>query len=207
MPRSSRAQMALHRQDVLEGAAHLLRSSGPAAVTVAAATAGAGLTAGAFYKQFVSKDALLSEASNWAVDRSREDFDRLLKNTPEQNSTRDTLITAYLSDAHVDDLGSGCVISTLASDVTRDPDSPMGDAVSIAITELVRLLTSADGDREQALTDAATIVGAVIIARAARGSDASDEILRAARHALVPDQAVGDGENKAMRTQGASERG
>lgn len=198
--------MALHRQDVLEGAAHLLRSSGPAAVTVAAATARAGLTAGAFYKQFVSKDALLSEASNWAVERSREDFDRLLKNTPEQN-TRDTLITAYLSDAHVDDLGSGCVISTLASDVTRDPDSPMGDAVSIAITELVRLLTSADGDREQALTDAATIVGAVIIARAARGSDASDEILRAARHALVPDQAVGDGENKAMRTQGASERG
>lgn len=185
MPRASRAQMEEHRRAVVDGAARLLRSSGPAAVTVTAVTASAGLTAGAFYKQFESKEALLEEACAAAVGQRRHSIQRLMASAGDAASARDALITAYLSEAHVDHPQSGCVVPALAADVARDPASPLGDGLAGAVDELVDLLAEADGDRDRALRDMVTLVGAVTVARATRGSRQSVEVLRVARQTLL----------------------
>lgn len=185
MPRASRVQMEQHRRAVTEGAARLLRAAGPAAVTVSAVTASAGLTAGAFYKQFASKDALLAEACTLAVEQRSQYIQHLIATGSHETSTRSELITAYLSEAHIDNPQAGCVIPALATDVARDPGSPLTDIYAAAVAELVDLLAADDGDHERALTDMATLVGAVVLARATRGSGSSARILELAASALL----------------------
>lgn len=184
MPRASREQMEQHRHAVLKSASRLLRSAGPTAVTVSAVTASAGLTAGAFYKQFASKDALLAEAGTLAVEQRRQYLKHLITTRADPTSARDALISAYLSDAHIDTPEIGCIIPALATDVARDPESPLTDAYAVAVSELVDLL--ADGaDHEKALSDLTTLVGAVVLARAIRGSETSTKILKAAESTLL----------------------
>lgn len=181
MPRASRSQMEQHRRAVVEGAASLLRRSGPAAVTVSATTASAGLTVGAFYKQFSSKDALLQEAFDLAAEERRQYLGRLSVGHGDRASTREALIAAYLSDAHVENPQSGCIVAALVTDVARDPEIPFADAFEAAAEELLDLLSANNGDRERAMVELSTIVGAVILARATRGSATADELLRAVR--------------------------
>lgn len=67
MPRVSRAAAQEHRAQMVDAASRLLRERGPDAVTVTSVTEAAGMTQGAFYKQFASKDALVAEACRCAA--------------------------------------------------------------------------------------------------------------------------------------------
>ena len=62
MARSSRKDTELHRQQVIDGAATLLRERGVAGVNVGELMAEAGLTHGGFYRHFASKDELVGLA-------------------------------------------------------------------------------------------------------------------------------------------------
>lgn len=59
MARSSRKDTEKHRQQVIDGAATLLRERGVDGVNVGALMAEAGLTHGGFYRHFASKDELV----------------------------------------------------------------------------------------------------------------------------------------------------
>ncbi|EKU30878.1 TetR family transcriptional regulator [Alcaligenes sp. HPC1271] len=62
MGRVSREQAERNRERVLETACRLFRKHGVEGVSIGDIMKEAGLTAGAFYKQFVSKEALIDEA-------------------------------------------------------------------------------------------------------------------------------------------------
>ena len=96
---------------------------------------------------------------------------------------------AYLSPRHRDAPGQGCLLAALGSDTARQ-----GPAVRRAVTEGVR--AQVDGlaglvpgrtkaaKRQRALADYASLVGAMVLARAVDDPALSDEILHAAAAAL-----------------------
>ncbi len=194
----SKAQAAQNRQDILEAAARLYREHGLAGVGVAEVTRGAGLTHGGLYRHFESKDALVREACARAFELPKAVLqDALQHASPDQ--ARPAFVQAYLSAAHRDQPGEGCPVAALAVDVGR-----AGGGVAEAFTQGVkgnvsRFAALAHGlapgqepsaaQRTDAMVTLATLVGALVLARATAPADAalSDEILATVRaHLTAP---------------------
>ena len=169
MPRSSKQDTAKHRQQVIEGASELFRERGIDGVNVGELMGAAGLTHGGFYRHFASKDELAGLAAARAISKQAEAL-----------GDERSFIEGYLSPEHRDDMGHGCVVSALGPELARaDP------AVREAFVEAYRAFVDRFEDREQALAKLATLVGAIVIARATAGDPLSDEVLEAARRALL----------------------
>lgn len=77
MGRVSREQAERNRERVLETACRLFRKQGVEGVSIGDIMKEAGLTAGAFYKQFASKEALVEEASRFAFTQSFDSWERI----------------------------------------------------------------------------------------------------------------------------------
>jgi TetR/AcrR family transcriptional repressor of nem operon len=177
MARSSRKDTELHRQQVIDGAATLLRERGVAGVNVGQLMAEAGLTHGGFYRHFTSKDELVALALEKALADQREWVAGL--------SERE-LIEWYLSPAHRDDPAHGCTMGALGSEIGRGDDASR-EAFADGFASYLDTFAGLEGrDREEALARYATMVGALVIARATAGDPLSEEALEAARHALLP---------------------
>jgi TetR/AcrR family transcriptional repressor of nem operon len=106
--------------------------------------------------------------------------------TPQERATKDgrtAVVDAYLSAAHRDAPGSGCPTAGFGGDVAR---AIGGDATRQAyakgVEEFARLLSS---DDTPDLATLSTMVGALILSRATAGTELSDQILAAARSALI----------------------
>ncbi|WP_158809954.1 TetR/AcrR family transcriptional regulator [Beijerinckia sp. L45] len=177
----SREQVAENRQRILDAAGRLFRERGVEGVSVAEVMQAAGLTHGAFYGYFASKDDLLAQAFA-VLDRSPE--------TALDVQARRTYFDRYLSDGHRDDPGGGCCFVALAQDAARGAP-PLRDVMTQRLDEFVTALSAgADGAdaptrRRNAAADVATLVGAVVLARLADDPALSDEILAAARTRLL----------------------
>ena len=180
----SREQAAQNRERIVEAAAQLFRERGFEGIGVADLMKEAGLTHGGFYGHFSSKDDLIAEASARALTRSLA----LLSHLAERASgdPLSAIAGAYLNGKHRDDPGTGCLLAALGSDVSRQ-----GPAVRRAVTDHMRsaveLLTklipgkSRAARRQKAISTYATLVGAMVIARAVDNRELSQEILDAAR--------------------------
>jgi TetR/AcrR family transcriptional regulator, transcriptional repressor for nem operon len=169
MPRSSKQDTAKHRQQVIEGASELFRERGIDGVNVGELMGAAGLTHGGFYRHFASKDELAGLAAAHAIAKQAE----LL-------GDERAFIEGYLSPEHRDDVAHGCVVSALGPELAR-ADEPVREA----FVEAYRAFVERFGDDEQALAKLSTMVGALVIARVAKGDPLSDEVLAAARDALL----------------------
>ncbi len=185
MPRASREQREIHHERILTEAARLVRERGPEGVTVPGVMAAAGLTPGGFYKHFDSKDDLLVQAGDTAIRTRAQKLADLVAEDPA--TARERFLDTYLSTRHRDHPGRGCPTAALATDVGR-PGT--GEAVRARYAEGVRELAGAltdlrDGDEPAALADLATMVGAVLLARATAGDEVSERILAAARSRLA----------------------
>ncbi|MFD7589446.1 TetR/AcrR family transcriptional regulator [Kitasatospora sp. NPDC059811] len=199
MPRVSRAEAERHRQEVIDHTARLIREQGSDQVSVPQAMAAAGLTHGGFYRHFASKDDLVAQALTAAFTERREAMDRLADDppaddpapdapAPQHPSPRAEFLARYLSTLHRDNPGQGCAAAALAADAARaEPGSPLRTAFTAGLCDL------ADGfqhlpdaaERESALADLSTMVGALLLARASEDPALSDELLAAARHRLT----------------------
>jgi TetR/AcrR family transcriptional regulator, transcriptional repressor for nem operon len=178
----SREQAVRTRERILETAARRFRERGYEGIGVADLMKEAGLTHGGFYGHFSSKEELIAEASTRALTGSLA----LLGEIAERAS-RDRLAAvakAYLTSSHRDDPGSGCLLAALGPDVSRQ-----GPAVRRRVSEYVRsavdlLITLVPGKskatrRTKAITTYATLVGAMVMARAVDDPALSQEILDA----------------------------
>ena len=169
MPRSSKQDTAKHRQQVIEGASELFRERGIDGVNLGELMGAAGLTHGGFYRHFASKDELAGLAAARAISEQAASV-----------GDERSFIEGYLSPEHRDDMAHGCVVSALGPELARaDP------AVREAFVDAYRAFIDRFEDREQALAKLATLVGAIVIARATAGDPLSDEVLEAARRALL----------------------
>jgi TetR/AcrR family transcriptional repressor of nem operon len=178
MARSSRKDTELHRQQVIDGAATLLRERGVSGVNVGELMAQAGLTHGGFYRHFGSKDELVALAVAKALEGQRDWLD---------GQSEREVIDYYLSPEHRDDFANGCTMGALGSEIARTPqDGPAREAFASGAAAFLDAFAGLEGrDREEALARYATMVGALVISRATAGDPLSDEILAAARGALL----------------------
>jgi len=180
----SREQAAQNRERIIAAAAQLFRERGFEGIGVADLMKEAGLTHGGFYGHFSSKDHLIAEASARALTSSLA----LLSNVAERASgdPLSALAGAYLTSRHRDNPGAGCLLAALGPDVSRQ-----GPAVRRAVTDHIRsaveLLTklvpgkSRAARRQMAISTYATLVGAMVMARAVDDRELSQEILDAGR--------------------------
>lgn len=176
--RVTREKMAENRERIVATAARLFREKGFDGVGVDAIMQGVGLTHGGFYRHFRSKDDLAVEAVAYGLAASAEKQGGL--------ATLDDLVATYLSPAHRDNRGGGCLMAALGGDVARQ-----GIAVRRKLTAHVRgqldRLAGWLGGRneaarcERAIATLAGLVGAMVLARAVDDPALSDEILAAAR--------------------------
>jgi TetR/AcrR family transcriptional regulator, transcriptional repressor for nem operon len=180
----SREQATQNRERIIEAAARLFRERGFEGIGVADLMKEAGLTHGGFYGHFSSKDDLIAEASARALTRSLALF-----SNPRERASRDPLSAVadvYLTSKHRDDPGTGCLLAAVGSDVSRQGPAARR-AVTAHIRSAVELLTklvpgkARAARRRQAISTYATLVGAMVMARAVDDRELSQEILEAAR--------------------------
>ena len=185
----SREQVAQNREALIRAAARLFRERGIDGVGIAEICKHAGLTHGALYAQFPSKEALAAEAL--ADGTARANAGMAAARQGREPTLTDHLDT-YLSSQHRDDLGGGCAMAASASEIARQPRD-VGVAFTDGFNELVGIIErtlagrgSAAERRQRALAITAAMIGGIAAARAtATASPAlSDDILVAMRRLL-----------------------
>ena len=182
--RVSREQANANRERVVKTAARLFRERGFDGIGLADLMKEAGLTHGGFYRQFPSKEALLTEATGCAVSQTSD----YLAGVPAADRA-----AVYLSQEHRANPGLGCAIAALAGDVAR-ADAKTQAAFAAGVERLLACVggegAAASGSaRADAIQTLSALVGALVIARAtATGApDLSDEVLATVRRRLAGD--------------------
>ncbi|WP_409192163.1 TetR family transcriptional regulator [Bradyrhizobium sp. RDM4] len=174
------------RRHILDVASAQFRESGIAAVGLAGIMSAAGLTNGAFYTHFASKEDLVREVLTEALTRREERH----KANLEDGVAIETTIREYLSTRHRDNAGTGCPTAALAAEIARHPKATR-NAFTTKMSDVIALMAeqipsgSARDRRRKAITIYATIVGALQLARAVDDRQLSDEILENAVEAAV----------------------
>jgi TetR/AcrR family transcriptional repressor of nem operon len=180
----TRQQAELNRARVVKTAAQLFRERGFEGVGVADLMKAAGLTHGGFYAQFASKQHLMAEACEQALEELEQMWRVAFERAPKRPLT--AIASHYLSREHRDNPGAGCLVAALSIEASRQ--GPMVRAVLTEATKrfietLERIVPgrSAKARRRQALTSLAAMVGAVTLARTVSQGSLSEEILDAVR--------------------------
>ncbi|MEV6236982.1 TetR/AcrR family transcriptional regulator [Lentzea sp. NPDC051838] len=189
MGRSSRADAALHREQIVTATAQLLRERGSAGISVQDVMGAAGLSHGGFYKHFASKDELLGIATAAAFQSVLAQITDLV----EREDAWDAFVTEYLSVEHRDALGEGCANTALAAESARaEPDAPLRIAYSAGLARMIEFLVGLQDlpvdqleARRRAVVDLSTLVGALTMARATGKAPLSKEILDTVRNELT----------------------
>jgi len=185
----SGAKVAEHRAALVAAAKRLLKERGFDGAGVAEISRESGLTQGALYGQFKSKDALAAEAARKAFADGAAAWSELRDTAPDALSA---YLDAYLSNAHVKEVGSGCLMAACVSEVSRQSPA-IGAAFAEGFLTLVDLMQQAlpkatppEAARRRALALISAMAGSVALARALETSDPSlsREIVAAAREEL-----------------------
>jgi len=167
---------------ILKVAAKRFRELGLDGIGVADVMKQAGVTVGAFYKHFKSRDELVVEALGTAF----KDIDAWEKHA----ETLPQLLESYLTEAHRDGPGAGCAMGALLGDMSRASKSAKTVYTarikhSLAVT--AGLLPSEENadKRGRALLILSSLLGAINLSRAVSDPTLSREILDQVRRQLV----------------------
>jgi TetR/AcrR family transcriptional regulator, transcriptional repressor for nem operon len=180
--RVTKEKAAENRERIVTAAARLFREHGLLGVGVDALTEAAGLTHGSLYSHFGSKDGLMAEALS-------SGFARVQNKAAGITSLADAVM-AYVSAAHRDNPGTGCFMAALGCEMPRQSKNVRTTFTEIVRRNMTRLSAMMPARREraredQALATIATMVGAVVLARAVNDPEFSDRILAATRDRLL----------------------
>jgi TetR/AcrR family transcriptional repressor of nem operon len=177
------------RERVLAETAKAIRQEGPHGISVGGVMARAGLTHGAFYAHFGSRDALLAAG----VDRMfQEGRARLTGEVEAGRTSAEALrryINFYLSRDHRDADGWGCPVPVLSAEAPRLTDAVrerFARGVADLTGVIAGLLTAlgVEHPKENAASLLSEMVGALSLARAEPDRARSDAILKASRLSL-----------------------
>jgi TetR/AcrR family transcriptional repressor of nem operon len=158
MVRVSNKQAADNRRQVVGAASTLLRAKGLFGVGVRELMAAAGLTQGAFARQFGSKDALAAEACNLAFDGTEKSFASVLGEESSGRSRR--LVEYYLGPKPADEK---CPIAALSVDIARLPNGSQLHEVFSKRLERVIFQVAGDPQSPEKLLLFAAMIGASVL--------------------------------------------
>jgi len=182
----TKAKAAENRAALVQAAGSLFRERGIDGVGVAEISKKAGLTHGALYAQFPSKEALAAEGFTSAL---KEGWEQMTAGRDGRPATLTDYLDWYLSFDHRDNLATGCPMSASASEVARQ-DKILSERFTEGFEQLVAVMERGLGaspvkaeNRQRALAMAAAMIGGVAASRAVAKADPklSNQILRAVR--------------------------
>ena len=180
------------RQRIIDAASRQFRRDGVAAVGIAGIMADAGLTNGASYTHFESKEDLVRTVLAGALTNREQG----LRAAAQSGAGLEAAIRDYLSARHRDDPGRGCPTAALVAEIARHPRTTR-DTFTGKVSELIDLMAtqlragSASARRRNAVAIYGMMVGTLQLARAVNDRRLSDEILEngvSAALALVHDE-------------------
>ena len=177
-------------EKIVGAAARAIRRSGYNGTGVADIMKEVGLTHGGFYAHFASRDAMLAEAADQAGAESVGTLTRVADAVPPQEAFR-SLVLAYLSKEHVANAESGCPMAALGSEMPRQA-TKVRRAATRRIKEVIEVVArhspeqGKPGAEEHTLVTVATMVGALILARAVDDPKLSEALREASIRHFVP---------------------
>ena len=168
-------ETAAKHERIVREASRLFRERGFENVSVGEVMKAAGLTHGAFYAHFGSKDELQAAAVAYGQKVSLERVQR-----SNGKKSKGSYADRYLSRWHRNNPGDGCTMAALAQDVARS-----APGVRAAFERgFEEILSGSGGEREEAIFRAAAMMGGVVLARAVQDPRLSEEILKSVREKL-----------------------
>lgn len=187
---AARSKEATHDR-ILDAAARAIRRHGYGGVSVADIMKDAGLTHGGFYAHFPSRESMLAEAADRAGSESVAMMERIAASSPPRHALRD-MMQAYLSQEHLEGIETGCAVAALGSEMPRQVPG-VRRAATRRIKEMIDLVARQSPDwgkpgaHEHALFAVATMVGALVLARAVDDPRLADAVREAALKQLAPE--------------------
>jgi TetR/AcrR family transcriptional repressor of nem operon len=175
---------------IVSAAARAIRRSGYDGTGVADIMKEAGLTHGAFYAHFASREAMLAEAASRACAESAAVVAQVVASAPAEQALASMLRT-YLSPEHLAQIEMGCPLAALGSETVRQTPE-VRRVTTRHIKETVDLVArqlpdwGQPGAHERALVTVATMVGTLLLARAVDEPALADSLCAAALKHLPP---------------------
>jgi TetR/AcrR family transcriptional repressor of nem operon len=166
-------ETAAKHERIVKEASRLFRERGFENVTVGEVMKAAGLTHGAFYAHFDSKQELQEAAVAYGQELSAG----RARSHGATKKGRQAYADRYLSPRHRDNPSDGCTMAALGQEVARSTPE-LKAAFEQGFEEI---LSALGGDRKEAIFETAALLGGVVLARAVQDPQLSDEILESVR--------------------------
>ena len=178
MARYGKEHKQATRQRIIEVAGDRLKRDGVHGSGIATLMADAGLTNGAFYAHFESKEDLVASALAEQLREQRESFSA----QPPGLAGLEQIVRAYLSVEHRDNPEGGCPSAALLDEITRSPAATKRaytDGLLAVIDDVAARLGSNDPSwaRMKTLSVFALMVGTLQVSRALANRQLADEVL------------------------------
>lgn len=193
--RVSRDQAEKNRQTVINVASQLFREHGFDGIGLKDVMEAAGLTQGAFYKQFASKEDLAVQASERALESATRRWSSAAEANPKDPLS--AVIAFYLSMGHREEMGDGCPVVALGADAARQ-GADVKASFESGIKKYLEMLGdwigepgSEDG-ADKAMAALSTMVGALVLSRAVNNKRLSKRFLQAAANDVLARSSIGD---------------
>src|SRR3954447_13871309 len=181
--RVSRDQAEKNRQTVINVASRLFREHGFDGIGLKDLMKAAGLTQGAFYKQFASKDDLAAQASKRALESISGQWSAADEGNPKD--PLGAVVGRYLSMGHSEQRGAGCPLVALGADAARqgaDVKASFETGIRKYLETLEGLVGGATGEdsTDRAMATFSTMVGALMLSRAVNDKRLAKRLLQSA---------------------------
>jgi TetR/AcrR family transcriptional repressor of nem operon len=166
------------RERILGAAGRRFKQDGIDGAGVATVMSDAGLTNGAFYAHFSSKEDLVANVLADQLRDQRQTFDA----QPSDRAGLEAFIRSYLSPEHRDQIADGCPSAALLDEIARRPtdtrDVFTEEVMGIVDDIALRLdPTDLEAGRADALTVFGLMIGTLQLARTLTDRDLSDRVL------------------------------
>ena len=178
MARYGKEHKEATRQRIIEVAGHRFKQDGIDGSGVATLMADAGLTNGAFYAHFASKDDLVANVVADQLSTQVQSFSAL----PPDSAGLEAFLREYLSPQHRDNPGDGCPSAALLDEIgrcTAGTKDAYTDGARAIVDEIAVRLAPHDPQsaRGKALGLYTMAVGTLQLSRALSDPELSDEVL------------------------------
>lgn len=174
------------RQRIVDIASKQFRADGLTATGIATVMSEAGLTNGAFYPHFSSKEDLIEKTLASALDEQNERQKQFL----EAEESFETVVRSYLRWAHRECSGTGCPSAALLPEIARQP-AMTRRTYQAGLTAIIKTLTqhfpgvSENLARRKAMSIFALLVGTLQIARAVPDKHFAESVLEQGTEAAL----------------------
>lgn len=178
MARYGKEHKQATRRRIIDTAGRRLKRDGIDGSGVAALMADAGLTNGAFYAHFASKDDLVATAIGEQLQEQRDGF----AGYPPGRAGVEQLVRDYLSVQHRDNREAGCPSAALLDEIGRGPAATRNaytDGVLGVVDDIAERLAPHDPSsaRPVTLSLMALLLGTIQLSRALTDPRLADQIL------------------------------